>query len=37
MADKFRPGDAVYAKDGRRYIVDEFDDGIVYCSSPSGA
>jgi hypothetical protein len=37
MADKFRPGDAVYAKDGRRYIVDEFVDGTVYCSSPSGA
>lgn len=37
MAEKFLPGTAVYAKDGRRYIVDEVDDGIVYCSSPSGA
>jgi hypothetical protein len=37
MAEKFQPGTAVYAKDGRRYIVDEVDDGIVYCSSPSGA
>jgi hypothetical protein len=37
MTEKFRPGDAVYAKDGRRYIVDEVDDGMVYCSSPSGA
>jgi hypothetical protein len=37
MAERFLPGTAVYAKDGRRYIVDECDDGIVYCSSPSGA
>jgi hypothetical protein len=37
MAEKFLPGSAVYAKDGRRYIVDEVDDGIVYCSSAGGA
>jgi hypothetical protein len=37
MTERFLPGTVVYAKDGRRYIVDDFDDGIVYCSSPSGA
>jgi hypothetical protein len=37
MTPRFRPGAMAYAKDGRSYIVDEVDDGIVYCSSPSGA
>jgi hypothetical protein len=34
---RFRPGAAAYAKDGRRYTVDEVADGIVYCASPNGA
>jgi hypothetical protein len=37
MASKFRLGTIVYTHDGRRYFVDEVDDGIVYCSSDSGA
>jgi hypothetical protein len=37
MPPRFRPGAAAYAKDGRRYVVDEIEDGIVYCSSPNGA
>ncbi|GGF14218.1 hypothetical protein GCM10011611_19950 [Aliidongia dinghuensis] len=37
MASKFRIGATAYTSDGRRYFVDEVEDGIVYCSSPSGA
>jgi hypothetical protein len=37
MATRFSPGDIVIAKDGRRYTVDDLADGIVYCSSESGA
>jgi hypothetical protein len=37
MASGFRVGSMVYAKDGRAYIVDDVDDGIVYCSTPEGA
>lgn len=37
MAPRFHRGAAAYAKDGRRYIVDEVDAGLVYCSSPEGA
>jgi hypothetical protein len=37
MPPRFSPGAAAYAKDGRRYIVDEVEDGTVYCSSESGA
>ena len=37
MASKFRLGATVYTQDGRRYFVEEVDDGIVYCSSDSGA
>ncbi|HWK44603.1 MAG TPA: hypothetical protein VNT30_07770 [Stellaceae bacterium] len=37
MAVRFRVGAVAYAKDGRTYVVDEVDDGIVYCSSPNGA
>jgi hypothetical protein len=36
MASKFKPGAAAYAKDGRRYVVDEVEDGMVYCTSPGG-
>ena len=37
MPPRFRPGAAAYAKDGRRYVVEEIDDGTVYCTSPNGA
>jgi hypothetical protein len=37
MASKFRIGTNAYTSDGRRYFVEEVDDGIVYCSSASGA
>ncbi|HEV2673152.1 MAG TPA: hypothetical protein VGV37_01340 [Aliidongia sp.] len=37
MASKFRLGTIAYTSDGRRYFVDEVDNGIVYCSSQSGA
>jgi len=37
MASRFFRGSIVYAKDGRSYVVEEIDDGIVYCSSESGA
>jgi len=37
MAVRFRTGSVAYAKDGRTYVVDEVDDGIVYCTSPGGA
>lgn len=37
MAPRFRRGAAAYAKDGRTYVVDEVEDGIVYCSSSGGA
>lgn len=37
MPPRFRAGAAAYAKDGRRYVVDEVADGVVYCSSPGGA
>lgn len=37
MPSKFQPGAAAYTKDGRRYVVDEVEGGMVYCSSPGGA
>jgi hypothetical protein len=37
VAARFSPGAAAYAKDGRRYIVDEVADGLVYCTAPGGA
>jgi hypothetical protein len=37
MPPRFRPGAAAYAKDGRRYTVEEVEGGIVYCASESGA
>ena len=37
MASRFRRGAAAYTKDGRKYVVDDVADGVVYCSSPSGA
>lgn len=37
MPSRFKPGVAAYAKDGRRYVVDDVEEGIVYCRAPSGA
>lgn len=37
MPSRFRPGAGAYAKDGRRYVVEEVEDGIVYCRSEAGA
>src|SRR5882757_9844219 len=37
MAKEFARGETVYAKDGKKYRVDDVEDGIVYCSSSSGA
>lgn len=37
MASKFRRGAIAYAPNGRSYIVDEVEDGVVYCSSANGA
>ncbi len=37
MPPRFKPGAAAYAKDGRRYVVEDIDDGVVYCRSDGGA
>jgi hypothetical protein len=37
MPGRFRRGSYAYAKDGRKYVVEDVEDGIVYCSSDSGA
>ncbi|MDB5392716.1 MAG: hypothetical protein JWM91_222 [Rhodospirillales bacterium] len=37
MPNRFPPGAAAYTKDGRRYIVDEVADGLVYCTASGGA
>jgi hypothetical protein len=37
MASKFMPGAKAYAKDGKAYIVEEVDGGIVYCRTTGGA
>jgi hypothetical protein len=37
MSVRFPPGAAAYAKDGRRYIVDEVAHGVAYCTAPGGA
>jgi len=34
---RFPPGAVAYAKDGRRYVVDEVADGMAYCTAPGGA
>jgi hypothetical protein len=36
MTPRFVPGATVYTKDGRTYVVDEVDDGTVYCTAPGG-
>ncbi|HEY4133803.1 MAG TPA: hypothetical protein VGO34_01180 [Alphaproteobacteria bacterium] len=37
MASRFVPGATVHTKDGRSYVVDEVEDGIVYCRTSGGA
>ena len=37
MPKRFPPGAAAYAKDGRRYVVEEAAGGIAYCIAPGGA
>ena len=37
MASKFRRGALAYTPNGRSYVVDEVDDGVVYCSTTGGA
>ena len=37
MVERFRVGGHAYAKDGRKYRIDEVEDGIVSCSSDAGA
>jgi len=37
MPSKFFRGAYVYTANGRRYVVDEVADGVVYCSSDNGA
>lgn len=37
MCTRFPLGSTVYAKDGRSYVVEDVADGIVYCTTSSGA
>lgn len=37
MAAKFHRGAIAYTQNGRRYTVDDVDDGMVYCLLPNGA
>jgi hypothetical protein len=37
MPTRFPRGSTVYAKDGRSYIVEDVADGLVYCTTSSGA
>jgi hypothetical protein len=37
MASRFAPGAKVYTTDGRSYVVEDVDDGIVYCTTAGGA
>src|SRR4051812_13912504 len=37
MPARFQAGGAAYAKDGRRYVVEDVADGLVYCVAPGGA
>jgi hypothetical protein len=37
MAARFYRGAIAYARDGRSYVVDEVEGGIVYCSASNGA
>jgi hypothetical protein len=37
MAVRFVRGAVAYTKDGRSYVVDEVEDGVVYCRTQNGA
>src|SRR5690348_12476370 len=37
MSPRFRRGGTVYAKDGRSYVVEAVEDGMVYCTQSNGA
>ena len=37
MAPRCTPGATAYTKDGRSYIVDDVEDGVVYCRTKGGA
>jgi hypothetical protein len=37
MPSKFRRGVYAFTSNGRRYVVDEVSDGVVYCSADNGA
>lgn len=37
MTVRFHPGAAAYAKDGKRYTVEDVEDGMVYCTASNGA
>ncbi len=37
MASRFHRGAIAYTQNGRSYVVDEVDDGVVYCSTENGA
>jgi len=37
MTLRFRPGNKAYAKDGRTFIVEAVENGMVYCSQANGA
>jgi hypothetical protein len=36
MAQRFREGGKAYTKDGRVYVVETVEAGMVYCSAPGG-
>jgi len=37
MTSKFRRGATAHTANGRSYVVEEVEDGVVYCSTPGGA
>jgi hypothetical protein len=37
MAARFRQGAVAFGKDGKRYVVDEAVEGLLYCHSDNGA
>jgi hypothetical protein len=37
MSPRFRRGATAYAKDGRSYVVEAVEDGMVYCTQSNGA
>jgi len=37
MTERFSRGAVAHARDGRSYVVEEVEDGIVYCTASNGA